>query len=215
MKKRWFNQFVIKSDCHAPGMILAQFKKLFAVMALAITSQNAGAVPVDLNAFTPVLPSNVTIATDGSSARLAEDMDTGVSSLENFSFSIPVDAVSLSFDYELVLPIDNEDYFDFYIDNLSVPEFSVGRLASADELIFNGTHTVDVTPWQGSVIPIIFDIQYGFDDWAFDSFVTIDNVNLEAGSVGVPEPATFSLLIIALLALTASGKITAKRATAD
>src|SRR3990170_7560148 len=83
------------------------------------------AFPLDLNTFTPNPSGAISIASDGSSATFYEDPVTAPVSLETALF-IPLDALSISFDYSLMVAQDNEDYFDFYLFDTTTPVFSTG-----------------------------------------------------------------------------------------
>ena len=156
------------------------------------TSQ-ASAVPVDLTTFTPSPEEVVLIALDGSSATLGEDENNAPVSLVNLAFQIPSNALSFSFDYALVVASANEDYFDFYFADQSNPIFSVGGVEDS----YSGSYNLNVTPFRGDQIPIIFGLSYGWDDIGYDSTLTISNVEINP----VPEPATLFLMSAGLAGL--------------
>ena len=151
------------------------------------------AMPVDLNSFTPGLdvpPDRVVIALDGSSATLSEDFVVSPISLENGGFIIPSDALALSFDYELVVAIDNVDFFDFYIINTEAPTFPVG----GSEGLYSGNYSYDLTALRGNTVPVIFHLLYDWTDGGYESILTISNVEITQVAA-VPEPATLLLLL--------------------
>ena len=158
------------------------------------------ATPVDLNTFTADPSGNVVITSDGFSATLYEDDLISPIFLRNLSFAIPLDALSLSFDYALVVPVDNEDYFDFYIDNIEAPTFPRG----GPEGTYSDPYSYDLTALRGQIVPVVFDLTFDWWglDFGFDSYVTISNVNLNP----VPEPGTMFLLAIGILGVIGLGK---------
>ena len=169
------------------------------VFITVFSATNVFAIPVDLSAFERgqnVPMAAVDIASDGSSATFYEDSIAPIS-LENESFFIPSDALTLSFDYNLVVAADNEDYFDFYIE---LDEYGYNKLAFWDgghEGTYTDTFSYDLTDLRGSTVPVIFDLMYGWDDVGYESILKISNVEINP----IPEPATLLLVSAGLIGM--------------
>lgn len=172
-----------------------KIKYLFTIiifcLTFAVSIGNLLAIPIDLTTFTANPASDVVINPDGSSATLFEDWAVAPVSFSNSSFSIPSDALSLSFDYALVVAAFNDDYFDFYINDVIAPDFWDG----GPEGTYSGTYTYGLAALRGHTIPIIFNLMYGWGDGGYESYLTVSNVNLNP----VPEPSTIFLLSIGIL----------------
>lgn len=177
---------------------------IFLILFLAYTlnTGNLSALSVNLNSF--IAPfGNVDISSDGLFAILKEDI-SGINapiSLEKLDFFIPTDALSLNFDYELIVPVYNEDYFDFLVNNLYELEIGGFDPTYSETLTYSGTFNYDLTALRGETVPIIFDINYGWEDFGFDSYVTVSNVNLNTLPTPIPEPSTGFLLATSLISL--------------
>jgi hypothetical protein len=173
-------------------MILKKSMLFSTITLLVLIFSKARAIPIDLDTFIPFPPSSVSISADGFTATVTENPDITPVSLINLSVFIPAEAASLSFNYSLTVAADNEDFFDFYIEDLSFPTFSTGGF----EGIYAGTHDSDVSGFQGQFMPVIFDFIAGFGEWeAYESILIIENVNINP----VPEPSTLMLVLPALL----------------
>ncbi|MCP4111989.1 MAG: hypothetical protein GY749_41755 [Desulfobacteraceae bacterium] len=94
--------------------------------------------------------------------------------LLNRDLYIPNNAVSLTFDYNLNVETGNENYFDFYFDNLSGPYDSAG----GHEGVYTGTITKNVTAFAGSTLSLAFFFNFGWDDFRFDSTLEITNARI-------------------------------------
>lgn len=172
---------------------------LFGVLCLT-TSTHVSAILIDLNTLSPNVSSAVTISGDGSSATFNEDTIFSPVALWTPGLAMPADSEILSFDYELIVATSNTDYFDFYLDNLTAPIFSVGGAADeAEPLIFSGTYTIDVSSFASSSLPLVFSFINDWGDAGFDSTVTISNLEIIERSV--PEPATLMLLAVGLFCI--------------
>ena len=162
------------------------FWVLAASVFVLIFSPQVYAIPIDLNSF-DIINSTAIVTPDGSSVTIFEDPGYGPVGIEKINWSIPINAMTLSFDYELVVASDNEDYFDFYFNDDSGPSDFFGGLQG----IYSGTLTKDLTPFDGDTLPIVqFTLHWGWDDYLTNSYLTISNVQINP----VPEPATLLLV---------------------
>ena len=170
------------------------------LILMSLISKQASATLINLNTF--IADPAITVTADGSSATFVEDPVYTPVALINNNFSLPADAMTLSFDYVLTVPIYNEDYLDFYFNDTSTPQFSIGGYAdpalSSNPLVFSGTHELDVSSYAGSSVNIIFDLFSA--DWNLESVVAISNVQLTE-KTNVPEPASLALLGVGLAGL--------------
>jgi hypothetical protein len=166
-------------------------------LVLMFAAANAWALPIDLNTFNAPV-GNVVVNPAGTLATFTESVDFSPISLENLLLSIPADATIFSFSYQLNVEMNNEDYFDFYIGDVSNPQFSVG---GAQPSVYTGIHTVDVSSLAGSSVPVIFSFIAGSNDGGFESALMVSDLQM-AVSV-VPEPGTIVLLGSGLLGLFA------------
>ena len=181
-------------------------KQIFFVVLilLALTNGKAWATIVDLNTFVAAPGANILISSDGQTAAFSEDIFFSPVSLSNSNLAIQSSATILSFDYELVVPVGNEDYFDLYLGNTSSPLFSVGGFADpaveTNSLMWSDTYSVDLTAYAGSSVEMIFGFMYGWNDWGFDSLLTISNLQIDQKIV-VSEPSSLALMGLGILGI--------------
>ena len=171
---------------------------LAALVFIAVFSAtNVFAIPVDLSSF-DIIDDTVTIfGPDNSSATITEYW--GPDTLLDWDLSIPYDALSLTFSYELVVAPNNEDYFDFHFGDLSALSDSFGGYNSSatEDLICTETITKDLTGFAGSTLPLAFALNWGWSDLGHDSVLTISNVKINP----IPEPATLLLVSAGLIGM--------------
>lgn len=166
------------------------------VFIFGFCATNVFAIPVDLSTF-DLIDSTVTVS--GSSATIEEDPWLAPVTLLDYDLPIPADAMSLTFDYELVVAPYNEDYFDFYFGDLSAFSDSFGGYNNnaTENLIYTGMIGKDLTGFAGSTLPLAFALNWGWNDSGYDSVLTISNVEINP----IPEPATLLLLGTGLIGL--------------
>ena len=173
---------------------------LFGVLCLA-TSTHVSAILIDLNTLSTNVSSAVAISGDGLSATFTEDPVYSPVALWDTGLLMPADPEILSFDYELIVATGNNDYFDFYLGDLTSPIFSVGGAADEVEpLILSGAYMVDVSPFANSTLPLAFSFIYDWGDGGFDSTLVVSNLEIIERSV--PESSTLMLLAVGLFCIT-------------
>lgn len=166
------------------------------ILVLFLFSTNLFASPVDVNLSTFYrIDRTVIIGPNNSSATISEDPEYAPVGLWEPVFSVPANALNLTFNYRLVVAPENEDYFDFYF-NSSIPT----RWYGGFEGTYVGTVTENLTGLSGNDIFLAFALNYGWGDGGYDSILTISSVQIS--QVGkIPEPATFLLVMTGLLGM--------------
>ncbi len=169
---------------------MKNISQLIAITTLCITTHAADAMatPVDLSAFDEVDSSVTFFGDNNSSATIYEDQLSNPTALLDYDLSVSGNATSFSFDYELFVAVNNEDYFDFYFNDLSTSDFWDGGI----EGTYSGTITYDLSTYTGSTISVAFALNSGWDDYGYDSILTLSNVQIN--SAPVPEPASLLLM---------------------
>ena len=179
-------------------MNFRQFRiKLYLIACFIVISSQATAVIIDLNTFTADPSGNVSVTADGLSATFTEDLFISPISLSHSGYSIPSDSTFLTFDYSLSVAAYNEDYFDFYLSDLTTPLYSVGGFTD----LYSDTLSFDVSAFAGSLLPMNFSFSYGWDDWGLDSSLTISNLEITQASISVSEPGSLLLLLSGILGI--------------
>jgi len=160
----------------------------------------AWAASIDLNDF--YADQSVTVASDGSSAILAEDSSLASVLLSNDpgrgepGIDISLDAMSITFDYDFAEGIGNAD--EFYAWLFDPSTYSVLEDSDGNPLDFwteetgSGTVTWNLlgTSFLGSNVGMEFQLNVLPGDSSTESWVTVSNVNINP----VPVPATLLLL---------------------
>ena len=182
-------------------MNFRQFRiKLYLIACFIVISSQATAVIIDLNTFTADPSGNVSVTADGLSATFTEDLFISPISLSHSGYSIPSDSTFLTFDYSLSVAAYNEDYFDFYLSDLTTPLYSVGGFSEMGDL-YSGTFSHDISSYAASSLPMIFSFSYGWEDWGFDSSLTISNLSIMQESIPVSEPGSLLLMLSGILGI--------------
>lgn len=173
------------------GSIIRKRPARAVLFVLAVVSSPALAGPVDLSLFDTV-DSTVSIFGPGNaSARVTEYSSFGPVGLWELDLFIPADAGRLRFNFELVVPAGNEDYFDFYFGDLAGPYLSFGGL----EDVYSGSVDESLAAYRGGTLSLAFALNYGFDDSGFDSILTISDVRLSQ-QAAVPTPGILALFTV-------------------
>ncbi|MFO1432631.1 MAG: hypothetical protein U1F76_21280 [Candidatus Competibacteraceae bacterium] len=179
-------------------------KRCLGVACLVFTAgmapSEAGTVALNFNDFTAVPANRIVISSGGSMAVFSEDPVTSPIALEYLNFVVPANATTLSFAYELEIPANNEDYFDFYLGNLTTPIFSQGGFEPG---VFTGSPAFNITPYAGGQASLVFDLIAGFGDAALTSQLTLLNPRLILADIDAPE--TLFLLTLGLAGVLAFG----------
>jgi hypothetical protein len=171
------------------------FRHVILNLVLMFAAANAWALPIDLNTFNAPVD-NVVVNSSGTLATFTESEEFSPISLENLMLFIPSGATNLSFTYQLTVAINNEDYFDFYISDMSNAQFSVG---GAQPSVYTGIHSLDVSSFAGTAVPVIFSFLAGSDDAGLESQLVVSDLQIAVSPV--PEPGTLVLLASGLLGL--------------
>jgi len=167
---------------------------------LLFLQPQAWAVSIDLNDF--YADPTVAVASDGSSATLEEDPGYTSVLLSNDPWygdpgiDIPLDSMSLTFDYDFAEGTGNDD--EFYAWLFDPSTYSVLNDFDGNPLEFWTEHTGSGTvTWNllganflGSNVGMEFQLNALSGDVGTDSWVTVSNVSINP----IPEPATLFLV---------------------
>ncbi len=168
---------------------------IFILLSAFFSAADLHAVPIDFSAFGIIDPTATVFGVGNSSVLIEEDPSSGYVTLLEWGMSVPDNAVSLTLDYSLHVEAGNEDYFTFYFDSLSAPAEVIGGY----EGIYTGTLTGDLTEFAGNRLSLAVSLNFGWDDFGFESVLKITDA--EIITAAVPEPSGFALLCIGLLGL--------------
>ena len=178
-----------------------------------LVASTADAVLIDLNDF--FADPTVSVAADGSSAFFTEDPGAFLVTLVNDpglgdpDVIIPGAGVTLSFDFDFVEGgAGNDDEFGAFVIDAATGAIAGPAFQFFIDSTSSGTVSFDLTSLVGMTLGLQFELVALASDVAFDSTLSISDVQLIAA---VPEPGTLMLLAIGLLAifgLRASGLAT-------
>jgi MYXO-CTERM domain-containing protein len=178
------------------------------------SATSAQAIPISFNDFFREADAPVSVAADGSTATLGESPDFGLVYLSNLpglgdpEVIIGGAGITLAFDYTFTMPSGNADIFHVaLLDGLTGSVF--GAAYELFVLATGGGHvTFDLSGLGGATLGMQFELAPELADAAFDSLVTLSNLQLLAAEpppppppTGVPSPGTLPLLIAGGLAL--------------
>lgn len=152
---------------------------------------------MDLNTF--AADPTVSVALNGHSAVFTEDPNISPVSLLLNPFTVPTDAISLSFEYNLSVAPGNEDYFHAKLFDVttgfSLPGFDLGDIGGLEGTSASTNPILwDLTSLRGQTIGLVFDLGYGWNDGGYESVLTVANVDLTIPAAPVPEPGTLMLV---------------------
>ena len=171
---------------------------------LLVIGGTAAAIPVDLNTFTADPASAVVIASDGSSATIYED--PSLMSVWFYNDALDVtDMLFLSFDYDFVEGMGNDDVLNAYLYDPSIGPSAVLADIFVEDT-GSGSVMWDLTGISLTVVGLEFDLNAY--DFAADSYATIANVDLTP----IPEPASLLLLGCTLIGVAGARRMTGKAA---
>ncbi len=157
---------------------------LYLIIIVSLMAVSAQATPLNFTDFTR----STSVTLTGSSAELSED---STSSPVYMRDEFTTNGV-LSFDYDLQVAEHNEDYFDFYLGNDSIPLFSEGGTQG----IYKGHLQYDLSNFIASEVSVIFALSSGWEDSLYNSCLTISNAVINPSPV--PEPTTMFLFVSGL-----------------
>ena len=184
-------------------------KKLFSLVlgavCCALPALTLADVSLDFNTFDYWDVPGVTVAADGSSALMEEQLGMWFTWLYKDYLSVPGDAVSLQFDYVFYLGPDDQDelYIGFYDDPISYIPY-----AGYEDWITNptpgstvtDTYTMDLSlaPFRGGTAGLEFQFSSypGPNDQDIYSWIEISNAKIVAGpgpGPVIPEASTLIL----------------------
>ena len=197
------------------------FKKpVFSALLFAVSCNifsNANATLIDLNDF--YSDPSVTVSTDGTEATIFEDSFLGISflSLDPFlgdpDVIIPGLNVFLTFDFNFIEAANEEDEFSYALFDSDTRDDIVFENFLESE---SGSVSLDLTGLIGARLGLYFGLTSYDSD--LNSLVTISNLSLNTVTTpttppnsSIPEPATFSASLAALLCFFSTRKKLFKR----
>ena len=154
----------------------------FLVLALALffTAIKSNAAPVDLSTFT----AQAGVVESGGVVTFVESYDYAAIYFYDDAYLVPADAGELSFDYSLVL--GQEDFGDYLVFELDYTEVLFVDTPGT------GTLSIDLSPFQGTVISLAWGLIWDGDD-AAGTVATVSFIDLDVQSCTVPIPGAIWL----------------------
>ena len=188
------------------------------ILTMVCLGNTAFAAPVmiDLNDF--FADPTVTVEADGSSALIAEDPSSPSVLLSNDPFwgdpnvIVPGMGTTFSFDYDFVqfdnfvgVDSENDEFIFFLFDSNTLEELDYFFTDTST----SGSYSLDISSYTGRTLgfqfqldPVLFDQNDNPADSAYDSTVTVSNMQLNTVATPVPETSTtVSFLLGSLLLL--------------
>lgn len=147
---------------------------------LIILSCNAWALPLDLSTF----GADSGVTESGGVVSFEEQEDYIAIYFFDDNFSVPSNAVNLTYNYSLNLGDQNDDWLVAVI-NFTDYVMEIGNTGS-------GTWIIDLSSYQGQTISLAFGMES--NDLIFGAVATISNLDLTTGTTAVPEPPLLLLL---------------------
>lgn len=181
-------------------------------VCMALLYQTTPAFALSFTDFTSTPGSAVFITSGGLTATLSEDVNLTEVSLEK-TWDVVPDFTGLSLDFTLLVPENNEDYFQVYVDANPVYSFGGVTNANSDPFLYNGSILLtSLGLASGQTLRLAFACGLYAD--GLDSILTLKLTDSSNTTSPVPEPGSALLMASGLLGLyraTRSRKATGRK----